>query len=119
MKRIPLLIVILVSSSLVSIASMGTRASPVAAQDHELQNVSNALASPTSSERFFDAGRRELEHEIQRLYQGSDAQLSDVLEIDPEIFQQQRDWQQQEQLLDGVRALQSGMSIEPLRESVR
>jgi uncharacterized protein YcbK (DUF882 family) len=62
-----------------------------------------ALASPTSSERFFEAGRQQLEKEIQRLQQGSNAQTSDILKIDPAIFQQLRNLQQQEQhFLDGV-----------------
>ena len=120
MKRIFLLIVVFVSSSLVSIASIGTCISPVAAQDHGLQNVVNALASPTSSERFFDVGWQQLEQEIQRLQQGSDEQTSGVLKIDPAISQQQRNWQQQEQQpLDGVRAPQNRtLPIEPLKESV-
>jgi hypothetical protein len=120
MKRIFLLIVVFASSSLVSIASIGTWVSPVAAQDHGLQNVSNALASPTSAERFFNEGQQQQEYEIQRLQQGSNAQPSDVLKIDPSIVQQQRNWQQQEQQpLEGVLAPQNRtLPIEPLRESV-
>jgi hypothetical protein len=118
MKRILLLVVVFVSSSLVSIASIGTCVSPAAAEDHGSPYVVNALASATSSERFFEAGRQQLEQEIQRLQQGSNAQTSDILKIDPAIFQQQRNLQQQEQhLLDGVRAPQNRtLPVEPLRK---
>jgi hypothetical protein len=116
MKRMLLLIVVFMSSGLVSIASIGTCISPVAAQDHGLQKRGNFLAVPTSSERFFGKGRRQLKQEIQRLQQGANAQASDVLKIDPTIFQQQQNLPQQEQqLLDRVGAPQnSTLPIEPL-----
>jgi uncharacterized protein YcbK (DUF882 family) len=118
MKRILLLVMVFVSSSLVSIASIVTCVSPAAAEDHGSPDVGNALASPTSSERFFKTGRQQLEEEIQRLQQTSNAQTSDILKIDPAIFQQLRNLQQQEQhLLDGVRLPQNRiLPIEPLRE---
>jgi hypothetical protein len=118
MKRILLLIVVFVSSSLVSMASTVTCISPAAAEDSRLQNVGNVLASPTSSERFFKEGQQQLEREIQRLQQGSNAQISDILKIDPAIFQQLQNLQQQEQHpLDGVREPQNRiLPSELLRE---
>jgi hypothetical protein len=118
MKRILLLVVVFVSSSLVSIASIGTGVSPAAAEERGARDVGNALAYPRSSERFFEAGRQQLEEEIQRLQQGSNEQTSDILKIDPAIFQQQRNLQQQEMhLLDGVRAPPNRtLPIAPLSE---
>jgi len=120
MKRMLLLVMVFVSSSLFSMALIGTCVSPAAAEDYGSQDVGNALASPTSSERFFEEGRQQLEQKIQRLQQGSNAQTSDILKIDPAIFQQQQNLQQQEQhLLDGVHAPQNRiLPIEPLRETV-
>lgn len=118
MKRILLLVVVFVSSSLISVASIGMSLSPAVAKDHGFPNVGNILATPTNSERFFEAGRQQLEKEIQRLQQGSNAQTSDILKIDPAIFQQQRNLQQQElNLLDGLRTPQDWtLPSESLRE---
>jgi hypothetical protein len=124
MKRILLLVLVFMSSSLVSIAALGTCASPVAAQEYRfqggLQSVGGALATPTNSERFFNEGQRQLEREIQRLQKGSNVQSSNILKIDPSIEQQQRDLQRQEhQFLDGVSVPQTfTLPIDPVPESI-
>ncbi|MEO1407010.1 MAG: hypothetical protein AAFV54_11040 [Pseudomonadota bacterium] len=110
MERMLLLAVFFVSSSLVSLAPIGTDVSPamaaeiLPAEPSRLGSVVHALVSPTSSERFFEEGRQQLEQEIQRLQQGSNAQSSDILKIDPAISQQQQNLQQDQYLLDGVHA---------------
>ncbi|MEM9007330.1 MAG: hypothetical protein AAGE59_27875 [Cyanobacteria bacterium P01_F01_bin.86] len=110
MERMLLLAVLFGSSSLVSLASIGTDVSPamaaefLPAEPREFGSVVDALVSPTSSERFFEEGRQQLEQEIQRLQQGSNAQTVDILKIDPAISQQQQNLQQDQYLLDGVHA---------------
>lgn len=104
MKQILLPIAFFVGSSLVAIASVALSVSPGAAQDQGVQSLNSALSYPTSSERFFRAGQQQLEQEIQRLQQGSNAQATDVLRIEPTVYEQQRDWQRQQdqQFLDRV-----------------
>jgi hypothetical protein len=115
MKRILLAVAIVLSSSLIGIAASGVFASIAAAQNYQLQHVNNALAFPRSSERFFDAGRQQIDQEVQRLRQGSNEQTTDLLDIDPTILQQQQNLQPPEQqFLDEVGAPHSTLPIELL-----
>jgi hypothetical protein len=101
MKRMLLLVVFFISSSLLGIASIETWASPAAAQRY----LDGSLYSPNNAERFFKAGHQSMEHEIQLLQQDPHIQVAEVLKIDPAIAQQMRDWQEQQdrQFLTKVR----------------
>lgn len=117
MKRLLLLTMVFISSSLVSIASIGTYVSPATAQDHGLQNF-GSIGATRSSERFFNAGRQQMEQEIHRLEAGSNVQTSGILRVDPAIFQEQQDLQQLEQqfLNEGRVPKNDTLSIELLNE---
>jgi hypothetical protein len=108
MKQRLLLVLVFVSSNLVIIAANGMYASPLPAQARGFQNVVNGLVFPTSSQSFFEAGQQQLEQEIKHLEQGFKQQPSALLEIEPAVFQQQQNLQQQEQPpLDGGSVLQN------------
>jgi hypothetical protein len=103
MKRILLLVLFFISSSLVNITALGVWASPAPAQNAELQNALNGLVSPTSAELYFREGQRQLEREIRHLQQNSGTQAPAVLKIDPAILQHQQNLQQlEQQFLDGA-----------------
>lgn len=124
MKRILLLAAVFVSSSVFSVESMGTYAVPAMADNFspitegELGSAINSLVSPTSSERFFEEGRQQLEQELRHLHQEPNEQTSDLLMVDPDIFQQQQDLQQEQYCFEGACTLQKSTLaiIEPLIE---
>lgn len=66
------------------------------------RSVTNALAYPTSSQRFFEEGYEQLEREIQRLQEPAPA--TPVLSVNPDLQQQDlQQWQpwDEEQLTGG------------------
>lgn len=70
------------------------------AQGIQYSGITNALVSPNSSQLFFQRGRDLFDIEIQRLQNPSRTSLP-VLHINPDILQQQKAWQeQQERLLE-------------------
>lgn len=92
MKRLPLLPMIF-ATSLTCVVLIGSDGSPAAAQTVPAR-ITNALAYPTSSQRFFEAGNEQLEIEIQRLQHNP--QAMPTLHISREVQQQQQTLQQQE-----------------------
>jgi hypothetical protein len=98
MKRLSPLV--FVASILFSIALMGGCTLSAGAREVTNSEITNGLFYPNSSQQFFQGGRVMFDVEIQRLQQQSQTRPS-ILQVDPNIWQQQRDWQeQQEQLLE-------------------
>jgi hypothetical protein len=98
MKPLPLQIR-LVTISLLGLASVITARSPLQAQPiscQQLRGIANVLASPTSSERFFSAGRQQLEQDIHKLQQNPQVQPS-VLNVAPKLSEPQQIWQQEQE----------------------
>ncbi|NJL81973.1 MAG: hypothetical protein HC890_01455 [Chloroflexaceae bacterium] len=50
----------------------------------------NGIFSPTSSDRFFEAGREHLDEEVNRLNQRQQASQAPLLEIDPTLLSPER-----------------------------
>jgi hypothetical protein len=92
--------VVFVASILFSIALIGSCILSAGAQEITNSEITNALFSPTSSQRFFQRGRVMFDVEIQRWLQQSQTP-SPILQVDPNFWQQQQARQeQQEQLLE-------------------
>lgn len=60
----------------------------VKAQNHLNVDLLNGMFTPTESERFFQAGREDLEREIAILNHPERYLNGDVLQIDPKIIKQ-------------------------------
>jgi hypothetical protein len=98
MKRLPS--VVFVASILFSIALMGGYTLSAGAREITNSEITNGLFSLNNSQQFFQRGRVMFDVEIQRLQQQSQTPPS-ILHVNPNIWQQQRAWQkQQEQLLE-------------------
>ena len=98
MKRLSPLV--FVASILFSLALIGSCILSAGAQEITNSEITNALFSPNSSQRFFQRGRVMFDVEIQRLQQQSQTPPP-ILHVDPNFWQQQRARQErQEQLLE-------------------
>lgn len=97
MKRL-LLSPLIFTVALSWVALVTSNASAAVAQTVPTQ-ITNSLAYPTSSQRFFQDGDDQLEIEIQRLQHNSQTTPS-TLHISQEVWQQQQILQQQEPQLD-------------------
>jgi hypothetical protein len=95
MNRLLLSLWVLTASTTFSIALTGIQASVAIAHDEiqrGIQDINNALAYPTSSQQFFEEGQERLEIRIDQL-QHQAQRVMPVLDISPDVFQQQQHWQ--------------------------
>jgi hypothetical protein len=96
MRRAPISpLAIFVTMSLVSAALLGNNISPAHAQQRS--QAPNSLFYPTSSQRFFEQGRKQLDIEIQHLQKNTPA-APPILNISADVFQQQQTWLQQQEI---------------------
>ena len=96
MRRIPVSpLVVLITMALVSAVLLGDDISPACAQQRS--QAPNGLFYPTSSQRFFEQGQKQLDIEIQHLQQNVPAPPP-ILNISADVFQQQQIWRQQQEI---------------------
>jgi uncharacterized membrane protein YccC len=95
MRRTPISpLAILATMSLVSAGLLGNNISPAHAQ--QKSQATNGLFYPTSSQRFFEQGQKQLDIEIQHLQQNTPAPPP-ILNISADVLQQQQTWLQQQE----------------------